>query len=125
MKSWVLFFLGTLAYFLYRYINRSDKSKEWSWKFWLNNNFPELALSFIIDLALAIIALDPETNIDITKIGWIPEWLTFPAKLLASFGIGFGGGYGIYMAFKSKTDKKLKAFSREDIDKEELRRDKE
>ena len=57
-KSWVLFFLGTLAYFFYRYINRSDKSKEWSWKFWLNENFPELALSFIIDLALAIIALD-------------------------------------------------------------------
>ena len=125
MKSWVLFFLGTFAYFLNRYNSRKNRKEGFDFSYWLKDNWPELLFTFIFDLALVMIALDPDTNIDITKISWIPEWLTFPAKLLVSFGIGYGGGYAIYMAFKSKTDKKLKAFSREDIDKEELRRDKE
>lgn len=125
MKSWVLFFLGTLAYFLSRYINRRKKNIDFDFNFWLKDNWPELTFAFIIDLAMVLIALDPDTNIDITGISWIPEWLTFPVKLLVSFGIGFGGGAGVYAAFRNKTNKALKDFSRGAIDAEEVRRDKD
>lgn len=38
MKNWVLFFLGTLAYFLYRFIKRKEKRPDFSIHFWIEDN---------------------------------------------------------------------------------------
>jgi hypothetical protein len=110
VKPWLLFFLGTLAYFLYIYINRSSKDKP-SLSFWISDNWPELLFTFLFDLAAILILLDPETQIDVTKIEWFPAWLILPVKLVGSFLLGYGGGYAIYNLLKRKvryeTDKKI------------------
>lgn len=111
MKEWFLFFLGTLAYFLWIYNSRKDKSSDFSFKFWFKDNWNELLFTFVFDLAAVLILLDPETHIDLTKIEWFPAWLVLPFRLVGSFLIGYGGGWAIYLVFKKKAkyelDKKL------------------
>jgi len=102
MKAWFLFFIGTLAYFLYKYINRGSKQSSFSIVFWLKDNWPELVLSFLFDLAAVLILLDPNTAIDLAKITWMPAWLSFSAELFGAFFFGFGGGVIIYAVFKKK-----------------------
>lgn len=102
MKSWILFILGTLAYFLYKYITRRDKSKLPSPVFWLKDNWPELLFAFVFDLAVMLIFIDPKTEIDLSKIAWFPLWLVLPVKLAGSFLIGYGGGLTVYAVFKRK-----------------------
>jgi hypothetical protein len=110
MKAWILFFLGTLAFFLYKYLTRKDKSTKLSPIFWWRDNYPELLFSFVIDLAVMLIFIDPETKVDLSQIAWFPKWLVLPVKLAGSFLIGYGGGVAVYNIFKRKvkyeTDKK-------------------
>lgn len=101
MKPWILFFIGTLAYFVYRYMDRSNKEKP-SISFWWEDNWPELLFTFLFDLAAILILLDPDTKIDLTKIEWFPSWLVLPVRLVGSFLLGFGGGLAIYEVFKRK-----------------------
>jgi hypothetical protein len=101
MKPWILFFIGTLAYFLYIYMNRSSKEKP-SWTYWLKDNYPELLFTFLFDLAAILILLDPETKIDLTKIEWFPSFLVLPVRLVGSFLLGYGGGLAIYNLLKRK-----------------------
>ncbi|MCJ7447916.1 MAG: hypothetical protein MUO72_09495 [Bacteroidales bacterium] len=102
MKNWFLFFLGTLGYFLYRYSTRKEKRPDFDFKFWIKDNWNELLLTFVFDLAAIIILLDPDTAIDLTKIGWFPSWLVLPVKLVGSFLLGYGGGWAVYAIFKKK-----------------------
>ncbi|MCU0379331.1 MAG: hypothetical protein MUC78_13840 [Bacteroidales bacterium] len=102
MKAWILFFIGTLAYFLNRYINRKEKKPGFDFKYWFKDNWPELLFTFLFDLAAIIILLDPDTVIDVTKLEWFPVWLVLPVKLAGSFLLGFGGGWAVYTVFKKK-----------------------
>jgi hypothetical protein len=106
MKAWILFFLGSIAYFLYRFTTRRTKA-DFDFKFWMKDNWPELLLTFIFDFAAVLILLDPETNIDITKIEWMPSWLFLPFRLVGAFLTGYGGGWAIYSIFKKKVKYKL------------------
>ena len=96
-----MFILGTLAYFLQRYSNRKVKDS-FDLKFWLKDNWNELVLAFIFDLAAMIILLDPATSIDITQIEWMPAFLVLPVKLVGSFLVGYGGGLAVYSIFRKK-----------------------
>ena len=104
MKYWFLFLLGTLAYFVRKYIFRSKKTVGFSPKYWAKNNWPELLFAFIFDLAAMIILLDPETSIDLNTLQWVPAGMILPAKMIMSFVIGYGGAYGIYQVFKKKVN---------------------
>jgi hypothetical protein len=101
IKAWFLFFLGTLAFFLYKYINRSNK-EAFSIKFWIQDNWPELLLTFTFDLAAVVVFLDNSTVIDLTKIEWFPAWLSLPVNLVAAFFMGYGGGAAIYKLLEKK-----------------------
>ena len=91
MKAWLLFLLGTIAYFDLRFINRKDKSV-FDIKFWFKDNWPELLFTFILDLIAMIILMDSDTNITAWLIRILPDGLVLPAKLLfaALCGLGFG-----------------------------------
>lgn len=105
MKAWLLFFIGTLYYFVQRYAKRSKKTVAFSFKYWLKDNLPEFLMTIIADLAIMIIVTDAGTVIDISK--FLPAGIVFPAKLIFAFGIGAGLGKVIYELFKKKvTDAK-------------------
>lgn len=107
MKAWILFFLGTLAYFLYKYLTRKDKTTTLSPLYWWNDNWPELLFAFVFDLAVMLIFIDPDTKIDLAQITWFPKWLALPVKLAGSFLIGYGGGLTVYAIFKRKVKYEL------------------
>lgn len=103
MKAWFLFFLGTLAYFLVRYINRKEKRPDFTLSFWIKDNWQELILAFIFDLAAMLIILDPNTAIDLTKLfSSLPADIVVSSTLVLSFVIGYGGGWGVYAMIKKK-----------------------
>ena len=103
MKAWFLFFLGTLAYFLWKWIKRSKKTVGFSIKFWLKDNWSELVLSFVVDFAMALVFLDKTPAIDFEQIAWIPVWLKSGAVLqLFAFFLGYGGGLIVYNMLKKK-----------------------
>jgi hypothetical protein len=91
MKPWILFLLGTLAYFDLRFMNRKDKSK-FDLKFWFLDNWPELLFTFILDLIAMIILMDAETNLTTWLASKLPLGFVLPAKLVfaALCGLGFG-----------------------------------
>ena len=91
MKNWLLFLIGTLAYFDLRYINRKDKTN-FDVKFWFKDNWPELLFTFLLDLIGMIILMDSDTNITVWLASKLPDGLVVPSKLLfAAFcGLGFG-----------------------------------
>lgn len=102
-KAWILFFIGTLAYFLYKYISRSKKTIGFSLMFWLKDNWPELVLAFVVDFAMALIFLDKTPAIDFSQVEWIPTWLKARAALqLFAFFLGYGGGSIVYNILKKK-----------------------
>lgn len=99
--KWILFFIGTLAYFLYKYINRSKKTIGFSLKYWARDNWAELTLAFIVDFGMALIFLDKA--IDFSQVTWIPTWLNPDGALqLFAFFLGYGGGVIVYNILKKK-----------------------
>ena len=114
IKAWVLFFLGTGAYFITRYGNKRNKSRDFDLKFWLNDNWPELSVAFIVDLAMTLLILDPATQIDMSGVAWWPQWLTLPIAAAIAFFLGYGGGAIVYGAFKGKADRMLTRYKKEE-----------
>ena len=102
MKSWILFLLGTLAYFLIRYVNRTDKVKDFNLKFWIKDNWPELSVAVILDIAVMIILMDENTNITAWLSTYLPAGIVVSAKLALSLACGLGLGAGVYELFKKK-----------------------
>jgi len=91
MKSWLLFLIGTLAYFDLRFMKRKDKSN-FSISFWFKDNWPELLFTFLLDLIAMIILMDADTNITVWLTEKLPAGLVVPSKLIFSAlcGLGFG-----------------------------------
>lgn len=103
MKTWVLFFLGTLFYFWQRYCRRDKKTIGFSIKFWLKDNAPEFVTTIILDVAAMLILLDQNTIIDFSK--WLPEGWALSGNLVIAFGIGAGLAKVWYELFKKKVTK--------------------
>lgn len=51
-------FLGMVLYFLYYYKTRKNKDENFDFVYWLKNNTLELAISFIVSLALFLAVED-------------------------------------------------------------------
>lgn len=111
MKSWVLFTLGTIAFFIIRLDGRTDKSKKLDFNFWIADNWVQLSGAFILDLIAMILFTD--SGIDIS--GWlmtltfIPQGLVPLIMLAIPAGCGLGLGWGAYeflkLFLKKKSDK--------------------
>ena len=102
MKTWLLFILGTFAYFLIRYTKRRDKAPGFSFKFWIRDNRPELTVALILDVAAMIILMDADTSITEWLKTFLPAGVAVSAKLLAALACGLGLGAGAYEVFKKK-----------------------
>jgi flagellar biosynthesis protein FliQ len=105
MKAWILFALGTLAYFLIRYSRRRNKLADFDFKFWLKDNWPELSVVLILDVAVMIIFMDADTNITEWLTTFLPKGIAVSAKLVTALACGLGLGKGVYEVFRKKLKK--------------------
>lgn len=105
MKTWLLFLIGSLIYFMIRYLNRTDKVKDFNLWFWFKDNYPELIVAFGLDLLFMIILTDDGVNVSGFLAKHLPEGIVVPAELIIGAACGLGLGYAGY-EFIQKTIKK-------------------
>jgi hypothetical protein len=96
MINWILNILGILIYFAVRFDNRNNK-ETFDFKFWLSDNFPELIGTFLSNIAIMIIVIQPDSVIDLSALyeKFIPFGLSVPAVLATSFltGVVFSSAF--------------------------------
>ena len=104
MINWILNTIGMLIYFIQRYAGRRNKTK-FNFKFWLNDNWPELVTSILFNVALMLLLMQPETNINIDDFlkENVPFALQIAIKPLFSLLLGLGLSAFLYGMFKKKT----------------------
>jgi hypothetical protein len=104
MINWILNIIGMLIYFIQRYAGRRNKTK-FSFRFWLNDNWPELITSILFNVALMLLLMQPETNINIDD--WLKENIPFQLQIatkpLFSLLLGIGLSALIYKMYRKKT----------------------
>ena len=59
---WIMALMGIALSFFVKYSNRTAKQKEWSLKFWADDNYIELIISMLSMIMLIIIASKSEFN---------------------------------------------------------------
>jgi len=95
--------LGILIYFLNRYASRSDKSKPFSFSFWIKDNWPEIATVVLIDAALMLLLFAPGTEVNFDEmLSKLPIGVKISGTYLMSFLLGLGLSSLFYSVFKSK-----------------------
>ena len=98
--------IGILTYFISRYANRTNKTK-FNSKHWVNDNWPELASTLLVNIALMLLLMQPETNINIDE--WlkanVPFALQIAIKPLFSLLLGLGLSAFLYNLFRKKVKK--------------------
>ena len=106
MINWILNLIGICIYFLSKYANRTHKAK-FNVKFWFKDNAPELLSTLLLNIALMLLLMQPETNINIDELikENIPFALQIAVKPLFSFLLGLGLSAFLYKMFKSKVKK--------------------
>ena len=108
MTAWLLFIIGTLAYFLIRYNGRENKAPSLDLGFWFKDNWSELTVALLLDLAVMIILMQNDTNITDWLNKYLPEGVTLSAKLVGSLACGLGLGAAIYAIFSKKVKDAVK-----------------
>ena len=106
MVNWILNLIGVMIYFINKYANRKNKTK-WNGLFWLNDNWPELASTMLINIALMLLLMQPETNINIDDLikEHVPFALQVAVKPLFSLLLGLGLSAFLYSLFRKKVKK--------------------
>ena len=106
MITWILNIIGILIYFINKYAGRRNKTK-FSFKFWFADNWPELVSTLLLNIALMLLLLQPETTINID--GWlaqnVPFGLAIAVKPLFAFLLGLGLSSFLYGMFRRKLKK--------------------
>ena len=95
--------IGILIYFINRYANRTKKTVGFSVKFWFQDNWPELATTVLIDVALMILLFSPGTEVNFDDLfSKLPFGLKVAGDLFMSFVLGLGLSHLFYVIFKRK-----------------------
>lgn len=92
--------MGIVICFLTKYNNRRQKDKTFSIAYWWKDNWPELAITVLFDLAVMILVMAGDIKIDIAR--FLPEWILGVGTLTISFLLGLGLAALIYEVFKKK-----------------------
>lgn len=95
--------IGILIYFINRYANRTKKTVKFSFKFWLVDNWPEMATTILIDVALMILLFSPGTEVNFDDLfSKLPFGLKVAGDLFMSFLLGLGLSHLFYTIFRKK-----------------------
>ena len=99
--------IGIAIYFLNRYSNRSKKNVAFDYRFWINDNWPEITTVVLLDTALMILLFAPGTEVNFDELlSSLPIGIKISGSWLMSFLLGLGLSSLFYKLFKAKTDAK-------------------
>ena len=102
MVNWLLALLGIAIYFMVRYANKKD-TKNFSFVFWVKDNWPEFVISGLATIALMIVFMDPESKFDFSEIfSKVPYLVSLPATKVISLFVGYGNSALFYTLFRTK-----------------------
>ena len=97
--------LGIMIYFINRYANRKGKTKP-SFRYWLNDNWPELVTTAALNAALMIIIHLPGTTVSFERLfAGLPFDMSVSGLPTLSFFLGLGLTASFYRMFKTKAAK--------------------
>lgn len=99
----ILNIIGIAICFLTKYSNRREQDKNFSLRFWINDNWPELVITLLFDAALVLLVMVGDIQLNVTE--FLPEWVASAGGLTISFLLGLGLAAGIYEIFKTKLKK--------------------
>ena len=103
--NWLLNLIGILIFFINRFWNRTNKVVAFDWKYWLSDNFQEMATTLLLNLAfMLLIGKAIKTGSIEALLLKLPEWVTFLGVPGICFGLGAGLSWSLYELFKSKKD---------------------
>jgi uncharacterized integral membrane protein len=105
MINWILNLIGITIYFIGRYSKRATKTARFNHKFWLSDNWPELTSTLLINVALMILLMQPETQVNLDSLikEYVPFGLDIAVKPLMSFLLGVIFSAAFYKLYRSKT----------------------
>ena len=90
--------IGIFTYFLIRYEERTDKTKPLSFTFWAKDNWAQLMIILLFDLAIMMLLLSADITID--TIPFVPEWFTSYGDATIAWFIGLILAQTFYVSIK-------------------------
>lgn len=109
IQLWILAVLGMILSFGIKYQARCNTEVKPSLRYWLNDNWFEFAMTFIVLLILMQVMTNPDTGYDQEAFNnYIREkipalsWVTLPVKIVIPVFIGYGANEVIYWLVKRK-----------------------
>jgi hypothetical protein len=92
--------LGILIFFFTKLAGRKDKTEPLSVKFWIKDNFEQLIVVALIDVALMLLLVTGGLKLSFEKLPNIPNWLQVVGDGAACLLIGAFLAYAGYEAYK-------------------------
>ena len=101
--NWILNLLGILIFFINRFKQRTHKTVSFKFKYWIGDNFQEMATTLLLNLALMLILQMNIKNGTIdTLLAKLPEWVSILGVPGICFGLGAGLSWLFYELFRKK-----------------------
>ena len=104
--NWILNIIGVAIFFINRYAKRKTKTVAFSFKYWLQDNWPEMATIILLDIALMILLLGQGTEVNFDDLlSKLPFGLKVAGEPFLAFLLGLGLSSAFYKIFKHKVSK--------------------
>lgn len=96
--------LGILIFFLNRYRGRTDKTKAFDPIYWLKNNWVELLIVALFDVALMLLVVFGGLEFNFEKIApMLPDGVSLVGDMALCFLVGLFFAWGTYEGYKKIT----------------------
>lgn len=101
--TWLLNFIGIMIYFINRFARRSKKTVAFSFKYWIQDNWPEMSTVLLLDVALMILLLGEGTRVNFDDLfSKLPFSLQIAGEPFMAFLLGLGLSALFYKLFNKK-----------------------
>ena len=93
--------IGVIIFFLNRFVGRKDKNKELSISFWIKDNWGELLIIALFDLALMMLVFIGGIELNFEKIApMLPEGMKIAGDGAMCFLIGLFLAWAFYRGYQ-------------------------
>lgn len=101
--NWILNLLSILVFFINRFFFRKKKTVAFNTTYWIADNWPELAMTLILNLIFMLLMGTSEATEALETLPASIAWIYFFGKPGLSVVLGLGLSWAAYSLFNSKT----------------------